>query len=234
MDIFSSNKLRIASESSRRGFTLVEMIVALGIFSIVAVVALGALVKIISANKKAQTLQSSITNLNFALDSMSREMRVSSNYHCDGAPTYNYKGDDFDAPVPCNSSNIPIVSRAYDDVVIAFRTGKTATNVSTGEKCSLAFAYRFRPKSPYWSLQKATQQTCESAISSTDNSNPGNNDPNGFYDIIDPSVTITGYSLNVIATAYPKVAIRISGFAGVRQKERTYFDVETAISARIQ
>src|SRR3989344_4857691 len=76
-----------------RAFTLVEMIVALGIFSIVAVVALGALVKIISANKKAQTLQASITNLSFALDSMSRELRVGTKYHCDVNPSLSYNSD---------------------------------------------------------------------------------------------------------------------------------------------
>ncbi len=70
------------SSMSSRGFTLVEMIVSLMIFSIVAVVALAALVKIIDANNKAQTIQAAVTSLSFSLDSMSRELRTGSNIHC--------------------------------------------------------------------------------------------------------------------------------------------------------
>ena len=63
-----------------QAFSLVEMIVSMAIFSVVAVIALGALTKIIASNRKAQSLQSSITNLNFMLDSMSRELRVGAYY----------------------------------------------------------------------------------------------------------------------------------------------------------
>ena len=68
--------------NTRRGFTLIEIIVSLMIFSIVVLVALSALVKIIDANKKAQTLQDSVINLSFTLESMSREMRSGSDYYC--------------------------------------------------------------------------------------------------------------------------------------------------------
>ena len=72
-----------AQSFNLRGFTLVEMIVSLGIFAVVAVVALGALVRIMTANQKAQTLQSAMTNISFALESMSRELRSGITYHCD-------------------------------------------------------------------------------------------------------------------------------------------------------
>src|SRR5258708_3814888 len=71
------------SGRGRRRFSLIEMMVSLAIFSIVALVATGALLKIIDANKKAQALKSVMNNLNFAVESMSREMRVGSTYHCD-------------------------------------------------------------------------------------------------------------------------------------------------------
>lgn len=66
-----------------RGFTLVEMMVAVAIFAIVMTVALGALLSMSESDRKAQTLKSVINNLNFSLDSMSRSIRTGQYYHCD-------------------------------------------------------------------------------------------------------------------------------------------------------
>ncbi len=65
-----------------KGFTLIEIIVSVGIFAIVMTVALGALLSINVANQRAQAVRIVIDNVNFALDSMAREMRLGSNYHC--------------------------------------------------------------------------------------------------------------------------------------------------------
>lgn len=64
------------------GFSLIEMIVSLGVFAIVVTTAVGALLMIISANKQIQNQQSVMTNLSFALDSMTREMRTGYSYYC--------------------------------------------------------------------------------------------------------------------------------------------------------
>ncbi|MEK7606343.1 MAG: type II secretion system protein [Patescibacteria group bacterium] len=72
---------RRASGASR-GFTLVEMIVSVFIFSIVMLIATGALVSIVEANRKAQSVKSVMNNLNFALDSMTRAIRVGTAYDC--------------------------------------------------------------------------------------------------------------------------------------------------------
>lgn len=58
------------------------MIVAVGLFGIVMMVSVTALVALIDANRKAQALQSVINNLNIAIDGMSRSIREGSNYHC--------------------------------------------------------------------------------------------------------------------------------------------------------
>jgi prepilin-type N-terminal cleavage/methylation domain-containing protein len=67
-----------------RAFTLIEMMVAVSIFSIVMLISTGAISSIIEANKKAHAVKSVMTNLNFALESMSRDMRVGSGYSCGG------------------------------------------------------------------------------------------------------------------------------------------------------
>lgn len=68
---------------SYKGFTLVEVLVAVSIFALVMIVATGAVFSVVSANKKTHSLKSVMTNLNFALDSMVRDIRVGSTYSCD-------------------------------------------------------------------------------------------------------------------------------------------------------
>lgn len=66
-----------------RGFTIIEMIVAVAIFSVVMVFSVGALLSIIDANKQAQSAKTVINNLNYALETMVRNIRVGSNYDAD-------------------------------------------------------------------------------------------------------------------------------------------------------
>lgn len=64
------------------GFTLVEMLVSISVFMVVMLVAASSLLSIIDGNNKAQSLKSAINNLNFALESMQKNIRVGSSYHC--------------------------------------------------------------------------------------------------------------------------------------------------------
>ena len=78
--------------SRKKGFTLVEMIVAVGLFTIVTLVVIGALLSIVDANRKAKSLQSVMNNLNFALESMVRTIRTGSDYQCLGVNYPNCSG----------------------------------------------------------------------------------------------------------------------------------------------
>ncbi len=68
--------------NTRAGFTLIEIMVAVSIFSIVMVIAIGAVLAIVSANRKAAALNSVITNLNFAIEGMVRDLRTGVSYNC--------------------------------------------------------------------------------------------------------------------------------------------------------
>ncbi len=99
--------------SSRRGFTLIEMMVAVSLFTIVMLISMTTLVSIINADIKAQSLQSIIDNLNFALDDMSRTVRTGTTYHCtDGqSDTFPLMGDPTvtqDCPGPYGSSYLSV------------------------------------------------------------------------------------------------------------------------------
>ena len=67
----------------QKGFTLVEMIVAVGLFAIVMLICVGALLALVGANQKVQALQSVMNNLNVSLDGMVRGIRMGSIFHCD-------------------------------------------------------------------------------------------------------------------------------------------------------
>lgn len=77
--IFETHKQNTKSQS---GFTLVEMLVSIGIFSVVMTVSIGTLIVLIQANAKAQALTSSITNVSYAVDAMTRNIRTGYNYKC--------------------------------------------------------------------------------------------------------------------------------------------------------
>jgi prepilin-type N-terminal cleavage/methylation domain-containing protein len=70
--------------NTSRGFTLVELIVATALFSVVMLVSVGALLALVGANRKVQSLQSVMDNLNITLDGMERSIRMGSNFHCGG------------------------------------------------------------------------------------------------------------------------------------------------------
>lgn len=64
------------------GFTLVEMMVAVSIFSVVALVVTGAVITANEINRKAQAIKLAIDNLNFALENMSLKIRQGSDFYC--------------------------------------------------------------------------------------------------------------------------------------------------------
>tara|TARA_B100000508_G_scaffold141011_1_gene145045 strand:+ start:9985 stop:10653 length:669 start_codon:yes stop_codon:yes gene_type:complete len=76
-------------QTQQSGFTLIEMIVSLGVFSIVITIAVGALLVLISSNDQLQKEQTVMTNLSFAVDSMAREIRTGTQYFCDSRPNKN-------------------------------------------------------------------------------------------------------------------------------------------------
>ncbi len=197
--------------TQKNGFTLIEIIVSMAIFSVVAVVALSALVKIVSANKKAQTLLDSVTNLNFALDSMTREMRVGSTYYCS------------DSYVGKNGSNLSKQTCDGTSSTVVFVSSKgTYTLDIPLEYCPFVYAYRFVSVTGGYKLQKYEQSSCSDIV--TDAS---------FYDFTSDSVLITDYKLRVSGDAFQKAFVYIKGYAGVKEKDRTNFEIQTAISARI-
>lgn len=88
------------------GFTLVELIVSVGLFTAVIFVATGALLSVVALNKKAQAQQSAINNLNFALENIARSIRTGSNYRCNLGVVDRWDGTSWQDVTPndCDSN----------------------------------------------------------------------------------------------------------------------------------
>ncbi len=71
----------------KSGFTLIEMIVSTSLFITAMLLVVGAMVSLESASRKARTARIATDNVTAALDSMSRNMRMGSNFHCGCAGT---------------------------------------------------------------------------------------------------------------------------------------------------
>jgi len=68
--------------SSARGFTLIEMLVSLSLFTIVIVIVVGTFLTIVNSNRTTTSDQAAYDSLVFALDSMTREIRTGTFYNC--------------------------------------------------------------------------------------------------------------------------------------------------------
>jgi prepilin-type N-terminal cleavage/methylation domain-containing protein len=66
----------------KRGYTLIELVVALGLFSFVMTLSSGAYLMMIGMNRQAQAVATGIDDLSFALEMMTRDMRTGSAYSC--------------------------------------------------------------------------------------------------------------------------------------------------------
>ena len=71
---------RSVQPSILSGFTIVEMLVALSIFSVVVTSGVATLVAVSDANRRSHTLRAAVDNVSFAMENIARSMRVGIDY----------------------------------------------------------------------------------------------------------------------------------------------------------
>lgn len=202
------------------GFTLIEIIVSLALFAVVAVVAVGAFLKIIDANRRSEAIETAVNDTSFALESISRDLRVGSDYEClvVGSPQN---------PPP---TSIPQTSAGFQNThCLSLSSGlMIAFNSSTMDPtntCHLIHAYELSSGI----IQKAEQSTCNAAFS--------------FIPLTSTSSDLTIQTFNMkidgawpngsIPGIQPKVFILISGTAGISKEDQTAFTVQMTASQRV-
>lgn len=70
-----------------QGFTLLEMLVALSVFSVAITIVMTTLVSIVNLQKKLIAIQTAQDNLRYAFESMAKEIRTGKVFHCGATGT---------------------------------------------------------------------------------------------------------------------------------------------------
>ncbi|MEI6042005.1 MAG: type II secretion system protein [bacterium] len=97
--IRNNNKNKTEKNTNqKRGFTLIEVMVSVSLFAMVMTLSLGAILSIVDGNKKAQAINAVANNLNFAVESMVRDIKTGYAYTCtvnviSASTTSNLSGD---------------------------------------------------------------------------------------------------------------------------------------------
>jgi prepilin-type N-terminal cleavage/methylation domain-containing protein len=72
----------VKRKMQNRGFTLIEFMVAIGLFIVAIYISFGAVITLFDSNNKSQTIFSAMSNLNYAIESLTRDIRFADVYHC--------------------------------------------------------------------------------------------------------------------------------------------------------
>ncbi len=108
-----------------KGFTLVELMVATSIFVIIMLASMGSLFTLLDASKSSRALRFAMDNVNFAMESMTRSIRMGTNYICiigeTGIPMTN--NPDSTANCPSGGNFIAFIPQPYTGYVAGTRIG---------------------------------------------------------------------------------------------------------------
>ena len=82
-----------------RGYTLIELVVAVGLFALVMTLASGSYLLMVDLNRQAQGISTGIDSLSFTLETMTRSIRTGTSYSCgafggdcaSGADSFSFK-----------------------------------------------------------------------------------------------------------------------------------------------
>jgi prepilin-type N-terminal cleavage/methylation domain-containing protein len=189
----------------KKGFTLIEIMVAVSLFAIVATITTGALVTASNVNRKAQAIKIAIDNLNFAIDSMVLNLQDGKQYHCiselvrDSDP-WDSNGD-YDDPATC------LISAGK---AIAFNYGLCPNAV-----CADRIIYRYHDGG---SNNKSIQVWRESETAPS------------FVDITAPEIIINSFEVNVLDDNKKRVFLVIRG--NINDNTNTEFNLQTTVYGR--
>ncbi|HBB56450.1 TPA: hypothetical protein DEW47_01980 [Patescibacteria group bacterium] len=83
-------------QNPNAGFTLIELIVALGLFAVVMTISMGAFLNISDIQKKSESLRNVSDNMSFTIEMMTRDIREGRGYICSPSPCSVFSFTDVD------------------------------------------------------------------------------------------------------------------------------------------
>jgi type II secretory pathway pseudopilin PulG len=212
MNLFTQKKkysTHVTFVTNTAGFTLIEILVSLGIFIVAMTLISGAVLSVLDLNRKAQSEKTAIDNLSFALESMGRTIRFGTNFHCSASTP-------LDSPQNCSN-------------------GSPTFSITTPDGLH-TYTYTFVPPSgsTSGSLTRALDGGAPISIVS-----PEVNITSGTFRVFGalpyPTLPRTCASPGVVADCVqPRIIINIVGTVGDVNKAKTLstFKIETSVSQR--
>lgn len=206
--------MKIKIPNYKKGFTLIEVLVSLALFSVVLVIAGGTTVSVIDINKRNQIISSVVNNLNYSIDSMVRDVKTGYLYKCDyGGTTYTVealKGSQEPGDGDCQNSITLVSTISGQDVVVKYEFVQPVDSNGYIQKT----IYNDGTASPYSITDKINVKIDQAQFTVT---NP---------DALDCEGGACEYG-------QPSVFVVIKGKAGNQEIEVSKFYVQTFISQRV-
>lgn len=121
-----------------RGYTLIELMVSLSVFTVVITIAAGGYLIMINVNRHAQSVATGINNLSFALDTMTRNIRTGTGYQCDGLSNCESGGARFSftdqdnnrVTYTLNGTSIQSTEVSSSGDIVTYSLTESAVNIS--------------------------------------------------------------------------------------------------------
>ncbi len=202
-------------KSKKQGFTLIEIIVSVAIFTVVMTVTMGALLTLNDSSREAQALRTVIDNLNFSLEDMNRKIRTGDSYQC---------------------------FKVSDDVIDTITQKVTDCPSGGGQAILLRTQEMFDASNPLWIVYLLDVDGAGKGgiyLRSGTRSGGAVHLFPGKFAITSPRVDIKKAEFRVVGAerhsprTKPMVIINIAGVVDLqKEKLRTDFSLQTAISQR--
>lgn len=100
------------------------MLTSISVFLVVMTISMGSILNVFDVNRKSESMKTVMDNLNFAIESMSREMRFGTKYHCGTSAPLT-------APANCSLGDTQVSFLANDNLTqIVYRKAGTTIEKS--------------------------------------------------------------------------------------------------------
>lgn len=203
--------MKFFKPQNKKGFTLIEVVIAVGLFAVVMTIALAVILSVVANNKKTQVINAVVNNLNFALDSMVRDIKTG----------YSYT---------CHTSNIPLAASGDNNCGVNDQT--SIILVSTLYSQPKIVSYYFEKGDPLANtIGKIKKITCESvgAFGACSGASTDIEVTSPEIDIKDMQILT---NIGTPGSSQPSVFLLIHGTSAVNPTEASDFTVQTLISQR--
>ena len=201
---------------SSPGFSLVEILVVLGLFSSISTLVLGALFNAQAINGRLQETQSILDNVNLSMQVVTRDIRFGSEFYCATS-------------LPNESTPAPSVRKSCalggDRGTVIFFKPSDATNPLDRVAYSIAGGVLYKNEYRFGQARERLQMTASDVIIDSltyyvdgANTSNGSNDEGGLSDFEQPLITIliSGRSVSVSSARTP-VTFSIQTSVSVRE-----------------